>query len=205
MLSNDQDNLAIDPAAMDLSQQTLDLFDYMNMFSAPIVNHLNAQDRYGGGINNSDTNEFAEPITGTNNRNDVPNVGAIQDDGTKLVGATMNAVQRPLPLAVAAPPATINTAAPFVPTCDLLSNTLVDYIDRVEKKEKTLAWFQTFVKFRTQLDPPVKPYHCKYWKRYNSPCGMAFETMEEALVHVGSHLKNVTKICRLWCVLSFLK
>ncbi|KIJ53370.1 hypothetical protein M422DRAFT_242515 [Sphaerobolus stellatus SS14] len=111
-----------------------------------------------------------------------------------LVSETTNGVRHSLPVAEAASPA---VAAP--PSADtVIPNNSDDYIDHIEKKDKTLTLLKTYIKHRTRLNPPSKPHHCTYMKTHKSTCGKSFETMDEALVHVESHLKNVTKICRLW-------
>ncbi|KIJ53358.1 hypothetical protein M422DRAFT_242502 [Sphaerobolus stellatus SS14] len=138
----------------------------------------------------------------TENFSTVPNVGAVQDVINELnVGDTTNRVRLPLSIVDEAP--TTNVAA--APTADtVFPNNSDDYIDHVEKKDKTLTLLKTYIKHRTRLNPPSKPYHCAYMKTYKSSCGKSFETMDEALMHVESHLKNVTKICRL-CGQCFTK
>ncbi|KIJ23550.1 hypothetical protein M422DRAFT_275853 [Sphaerobolus stellatus SS14] len=127
----------------------------------------------------------------TKNFSSVPNVGAVPDvTNDLLVRETTNGVRHSLPVAEAAPPA---VAAP--PSADIVvPNNSDDYIDRVGEKDRTTL-IETYIKHRIGLNPP---YHCAYMKTYQSSCGESFETWDEAFVHVKSHLKNVTKICRLW-------
>ncbi|KIJ23553.1 hypothetical protein M422DRAFT_275855 [Sphaerobolus stellatus SS14] len=147
------------------------------------------------------TNDLAGPSAITENFSTVPNVGGIPDvTNDLLVGETTNGIRHSLPVAEAAPPA---VAVP--PSADtVFPNNSDDYIDHVEKKDKTLTLLKTYIKYRTRLNPPSKSHHCAYMKTCKSSSGKSFETMDEALVHVESHLKNVTKICRL-CGQCFTK
>ncbi|KIJ23547.1 hypothetical protein M422DRAFT_275850 [Sphaerobolus stellatus SS14] len=133
----------------------------------------------------------------TENFSTVPNAGAVPDvTSDVLVGETTNGVRHFLPVAEAPPPA----AATHPPADTVSPHNADNCIDRVEKKDKAeLA--KTYIKHRPGLNPP---YHCAYMKTYKSSCGKSFKTIDEALAHVGSHLKNVIKTCRL-CGQCFTK
>ncbi|KIJ53354.1 hypothetical protein M422DRAFT_775920 [Sphaerobolus stellatus SS14] len=143
------------------------------------------------------TTDLVEPSAITENLSTVPNVGAVPDvTNDLLVSETTNRVRHSLPVAEAAHPA---VAAPLS-TDTVFPRNSDDYIDRVEKKE-TSTLVKTYIKHRTGQ---THPYGCAYMKTYKSECRKPFETMNEAFVHVESHLKNVKKICRL-CRQCFTK